>query len=407
LEQSEKIIKDYFGLEANGNVELNIIIEPDLSGPSAYVSFVNGPTNTMELHIDETVFQNAYTAIDAGSTTQKDSLDQLIAHEMTHAVMAATTNLEEIPLFFVEGTAEFVPGGDARLNSVLTALGGNNGTNQQTVVDNIDSMDVVGDTWGGTSQDYATAYVSTRYLDSVATGGVPAVLNYLSDGADRTLDDYFAQANLTVGGDAITTSAEFVTKFKAEGATFIAGMNLTNDDTGAIGGADANGGTRDTTWAGTIPDTANLTDDPLTGFTEIWPTGQTTLATASMSFQVGSNVGETIDVSLTSLNLADLNLDGLDVVNLGNTAIDAFDDALTTVSTMRAQWGAVQNRLESTLAVTSVGIENLSASRSRIMDADYAEETATLTRAQIMQQAGSAMLAQANALPQQVLSLLA
>ena len=122
---------------------------------------------------------------------------------------------------------------------------------------------------------------------------------------------------------------------------------------------------------------------------------------------MGSNVGETIDVNLTRLSLQDLSLDELDVVNLGNTAITAFDKALNSVSTMRAQWGAVQNRFESVLAVANTGIENLSASRSRILDADFASETANLTRAQIMQQAGTAMLAQANALPQQVLSLLA
>ncbi len=155
-----------------------------------------------------------------------------------------------------------------------------------------------------------------------------------------------------------------------------------------------------------MPNITNLTDNPLLGFLEIYPTDNQVLASSTMTFQVGSNVGETIDVSLSSLSLEDLNLDALDVVSLGNTAITAFDSALNNVSTMRAQWGAVQNRLESVLAVTATGIENLSASRSRIMDADFAVETANLTRAQIMQQAGSAMLSQANSLPQQVLSLL-
>lgn len=125
-----------------------------------------------------------------------------------------------------------------------------------------------------------------------------------------------------------------------------------------------------------------------------------------MTFQVGANVGETIDVSLSSLSLADLTLDSLDVVNLGNSAINSFDFALDQVNSMRSQWGAVQNRLESAIAVTDASIENLSASRSRIMDADFASETSSLTRSQILQQAGTAMLAQANAIPQQVLSLL-
>jgi len=86
--------------------------------------------------------------------------------------------------------------------------------------------------------------------------------------------------------------------------------------------------------------------------------------------------------------------------------IAAVSGALTQVSDLRAQLGAVQTRFESTIANLSITSENLSAARSRILDADFAQETANLTRASILQQAGTAMLAQANALPQNVLSLL-
>ena len=89
-----------------------------------------------------------------------------------------------------------------------------------------------------------------------------------------------------------------------------------------------------------------------------------------------------------------------------HSMIQRVDAALTTVSSLRSTFGAVQNRFESTIANLQTTSENLSASRSRIQDADFAEETAALTRAQILQQAGVAMLAQANALPQNVLSLL-
>ena len=86
--------------------------------------------------------------------------------------------------------------------------------------------------------------------------------------------------------------------------------------------------------------------------------------------------------------------------------IVAMDAALTSVNDARAQLGAVQNRFESVVANLSSAVENLSASRSRILDTDFAAETAALTRGQILQQAGTAMLAQANAAPQNVLSLL-
>ncbi|CAG1018306.1 partial A-type flagellin, partial [Burkholderiaceae bacterium] len=87
-------------------------------------------------------------------------------------------------------------------------------------------------------------------------------------------------------------------------------------------------------------------------------------------------------------------------------AMDAIDTALTAVNSARGTLGAVQSRFESAIASIQVTAENLSAARGRIMDADFAAETANLSRAQILQQAGTAMVAQANQLPQQVLSLL-
>jgi flagellin len=89
-----------------------------------------------------------------------------------------------------------------------------------------------------------------------------------------------------------------------------------------------------------------------------------------------------------------------------NETIMRVDAALTSVSSLRSTLGAIQNRFESTITNLTTAAENLTASRSRIQDADFAQETAALTRAQILQQAGTAILAQANAVPQNVLSLL-
>ena len=102
---------------------------------------------------------------------------------------------------------------------------------------------------------------------------------------------------------------------------------------------------------------------------------------------------------------------GVNGTNLSNytnaqAAIGLLDTAINSVSTSRANVGAFQSRFESAIANLMTTSENLTASRSRIMDADFAEETAKLTRAQVLQQAGVAMLAQANAVPQNVLSLL-
>ena len=93
-------------------------------------------------------------------------------------------------------------------------------------------------------------------------------------------------------------------------------------------------------------------------------------------------------------------------ITTSQAAISTIDRAIDAINGQRATFGAVQNRFENVVATLMVAGENQSAARSRIMDADYAAETANLSRAQILQQAGNAMVAQANQLPQQVLALL-
>ncbi|WP_255354517.1 flagellin, partial [Pelomonas sp. Root1444] len=88
------------------------------------------------------------------------------------------------------------------------------------------------------------------------------------------------------------------------------------------------------------------------------------------------------------------------------TVISNIDTAINTVNGERATYGAAQNRFDAVISNLQVSVENQSSARSRIMDADFAQETANLSRAQILQQAGNTMIAQANQLPQQVLALL-
>jgi flagellin len=110
----------------------------------------------------------------------------------------------------------------------------------------------------------------------------------------------------------------------------------------------------------------------------------------------------------TELDASSLHAENIDITSFvgASRALEIVDKALKNVTSARADMGAVQNRFTSTIANLSTTSENLSASRSRIMDADYASETAELSRTQILQQAGTAMLAQANASTQNVLSLL-
>ena len=122
----------------------------------------------------------------------------------------------------------------------------------------------------------------------------------------------------------------------------------------------------------------------------------------SVTFQVGANDNETIAISFSNLATAVGNA----YSNMATASLAAIDAAVDAVSAMRSGLGAVQNRLEHALSVTGVYQENLTSAESRIRDVDMAEEMVTLTKNQILQQAGTAMLAQANQAPQSVLSLL-
>ena len=145
-------------------------------------------------------------------------------------------------------------------------------------------------------------------------------------------------------------------------------------------------------------------------------------ALATMTFQVGANNATTDQIAVVTANLTtETSMTGIlgggaggggaaaaDIKDVGKSreALDKLDKMLATVNAKRAEFGATQNRFEAVIQTLQVSAENQTAARSRIMDADFASETASLTRSQVLQQAGTAMLSQANSLPNNVLSLL-
>ena len=139
---------------------------------------------------------------------------------------------------------------------------------------------------------------------------------------------------------------------------------------------------------------------------------------AALTFQVGANAATTDQITITTENLVGDNKltavigtngnkpDGIATAATASAALGKLDDMLSMVNSKRAEFGATQNRFEAVIQTLQVSAENQTAARSRIMDADFASETAALTRAQVLQQAGTSMLSQANSLPNNVLSLL-
>jgi flagellin len=136
---------------------------------------------------------------------------------------------------------------------------------------------------------------------------------------------------------------------------------------------------------------------------------------ATLTFQVGANVGSFDSISIVSINLTTATtITTVTGASIGSTStatsiatvVGDIDKAIDYINSQRAVFGASENRFSAVISNLQSSVENQSAAQSRIMDADFAAETANMSRAQILQQAGTAMVAQANQLPQQVLKLL-
>ncbi len=391
MEQAEARILSEYGLSSDGQ-SLQVVLDQT---PQSYLAAVSynldgsGKAINQQLHIDVSDFVPA-TLPNGGTAPYYN--DRIIAHELVHAVMGRTMNFGALPSWFKEGTAEFIHGADERLFADSAG-----GTNFASVVSELAS-------WENTSIDYSAGYGAVRYMHSQikANGGngIKDIMAYLSNNPTSTLDEALTNAS----SGAFTSLADFTADFSANGAAFLAGLNLTNADTGAIGGLDADGGAA-LNAESVISDTVNFTDNPLAGFSEIWP-NLTPSTLSSLQIQSGANTGNVLNITLADIRSTTLGLSNVDVVKKASTAIDTFDNAINSVSHTRANFGALQNRLEKALSVAENSAENLTASESRIRDADIAKEMLVFTKNNLLAQASSAMIAQANQQPQAILQLL-
>lgn len=324
----------------------------------------------------------------------------------------------------------------------------------------INSLDATGGTVAGT---VVTGSATVNGLDAVAVGDAFTVSTTDAAGTTLTSNPIVYAANssaaevaaaLNSGGASVGVTAE------ATNSVVLDNLSAAGDITFNL----INGGTSTTSTAiaATVSDPLDLTAlanaiNGQTGTTGITATFTTEGDKSSLTLTsaTGENIGigsfanatagnDTVDfggstlteggtvdaiktgtVSLTSnngsisltnadaelTNVANSSFDAVSTIDISTeagaqSAIAVVDAALDTIASQRADLGAVQNRLESTIANLSAVSENVSAARSRIQDADFAAETASLTKNQILQQAGISVLSQANTLPQQVLSLL-
>jgi flagellin len=400
ISEGEQRVYDAYGLRAGGS-ELEITFSDDASSTAlASVSYTGadggGRVLNQVLNVNLAYFDAS--TLPNGGTNPAQYTDRVIAHEMAHAVMGRTMNFAAgLTSWFTEGAAEAVHGADERLAGDTAG-----GTDVTAMLAAYNADDVSG------SAGYSAGFAAVRYMhDSIkAAGGkgIKDIMGYLNTHNGATLD----QALTNASHGAFASLADFDTQFNADAATFVAAMDLTNADTGAIGGLDADSGT-ELTAESVLPNQGTGTPGSQ-GFRLEEPelfSANGVGGNALTQFQVGAQAYETIEIGISSFSADSLALSRLDLVELPGLAVMDVDDALAYIDRQRAYMGAVQNRLQSTIENLQSISENASASRSRILDTDFAKETADLVSKQIIQQAAQSVLAQANQQPQAVLSLLA
>jgi flagellin len=273
------------------------------------------------------------------------------------------------------------------IGGVATSLG-SIATDARAITNAIKSSNVAGFT---VSANATTVPAGTQALTATASGTAIVTVNGLAINVNNAV------------GNATTNRANTVAALNAQSA--VTGVVATDTGSG-VSLVAADGRNVTVSFAAGTATGATIADFGLAP-------AATTGATLNIAYNApagtsGSVVFAGAFANTTAIAATGTSIAAVDISSVAgaNAALAAVDAALASVDSNRATLGAVQNRFSSTIENLQINGENLSASRSRIQDADFAMETANLARAQVLQQAGTAMIAQANQLPQQVLSLL-
>jgi len=365
--------------------------DPGANGFTANANFADSNRADEGTATTNTINNGQALVTDNNFTVQIDSID-LIDVVATEGDSVTGAELDTaLASFLTANTGYSIASGSFATGNLV--LNRNDGEDTSIVITSnftAGTPGVAGAFSGGASVSATDGTAAVAVVNPSAAGAYSFnvdgnVLDFSTAGSDGTID-----GNEIAG--LINNITGFTSSFDGGSGnltiTKTDGSNFTLSEAGA-NGTDPEGITdaAETTYRGTIQVDASDgvlaiagTDPTKAGLTTITPAATTT----------GTTVGNT-DIS---------------TVAGANAAIASIDNALTTVNNSRASLGAIQNRFDSVVSSIQTTSENLSAARSRIRDADFAAETAALTRNQILQQAGVSILAQANALPQLALSLL-
>jgi len=300
--------------------------------------------------------------------------------------------------------------GNAKLAAGDLTITKSGGTAQSVgaIAENSDVRDIAATINLNTTLTGVTATASNSTMDGDGTGTVATAA------AQSSTSFNINGTTITVSGLADTTSAANFDSNLAKVASAVNGSTSTHGVVASIVEGTGVAGTdvlRLTASDGrniTVDTFVNEADD-ITGFTTgSVARGKLTLSSDTAFTLTNGQAGAAAALGLTAgaVAVGGATKVSVDTVDNANNALSKIDAALTLINNGRANLGAYQNRFEATVADLKNNVENLSSARSRIQDADFAAETAALAKNQILQQAGMAMLSQANQLPQNVLKLL-
>ena len=340
------------------------------------------------------------------------ALKSTIAHELMHSVMQYTLTdgmfgrdgYEKFPEWFTEGTAQLAGGGfptgwNTRLEAIAGQLTDENDSSQDAAITSyLKSFNVK-------DRPYGHGYLASAYIGYLASGGGSVSAQNIAQGMDKIFADLLTDMSLNDAlkkhtGGKITDSASLEALFDNPSYDLTAFVRqLSVASKGGAGSVIAPAGLN----AGGSSVIGNSVTQDAPFYIGKWSIG----AAGHITICVGG-YNNNVDIDLFRLDSRGLGITDTNILTLddANSAVDDIDSAINRVSQMRSHYGAMQNRLEHTLSNLENTVENLSAAESRIRDTDMAEAVTEHVRNQIILQSGQSMLAQANRIPESILSLL-
>ena len=397
----------------NEKIEMELCVEY-IDGPNGMAAYAqasfypNGRPIKMQMIVDTADFSDA--SIQPGSPDEA-ALKSTIAHELMHTVMQYTLTdgmfgrdgQQKYPEWFVEGTAQLAGGGfptgwNNKLQQIAGQLADGNDSSKDAEIENyLKAYDVK-------DRPYGHGYLAAAYIGYLASGKRGVTSQDLAAGMDNIFADLLKGDSLDTvlsnrTGGLIKNSADLERLFDnptTELTGFIRQLSVASKGgAGSIIASSLNTG-----GASMLGNNPNATSALSVKSWRVGAVGKIFLYTGDGS--------QNVEVELYRLD--DLGL-GLSTTKVStqddaNQAVDTVDEAINKVSKMRSHYGAIQNRLEHTFANLSNTVENLTAAESRIRDVDMAFAITEHVRNQILFQSGQAMLAQANHVPENVLSLI-